>query len=182
MLILPGYRALLAHFKTSVIAENATTLFGHGTETFSILYADGPGGIPIYFIAHAGFFDRAGNLRRARQESIPTMSCATFFWRAPPRWSRANYVHPEVIHAHDWHCRRRHDHVARADPNFAKAAATRFPSSPSTISRSREFSNPTDYPLLGIDWSHFNVDGLGILRQCQSDEGRDRAERRREHR
>src|SRR5580700_7976347 len=58
VLILPGYRSLLRQFKTTTVAEVADTQFGHGTEPFSILRAEGPEGIPIYLVAHEGFFDR----------------------------------------------------------------------------------------------------------------------------
>src|SRR5208283_5262541 len=60
VLILPGYRSILRQLKTTRVAEVAEDHFGHGVESFSILQADGPAGIPMYLIGHDGFFDREG--------------------------------------------------------------------------------------------------------------------------
>jgi starch synthase len=158
VLILPGYRALLSHFKTKVIEENATTPLGHGTETFSILYADGPGGIPMYFVSHAGFFDREG-IYGERGKVYPDNAKRYIFFGRAAAMVAANYVQPEVVHAHDWHAA-----VAtiamRADSEFReklRGAVSVF-----TIHNLafQGIFESTDYPLLGIDWSYFNVDGL----------------------
>jgi starch synthase len=158
VLILPGYRALLAQFKTQVLEEKATTVFGHGSETFSILYADGPGGIPIYFVSHAGFFDRPG-IYGERGKVYPDNVMRYIFFGRAAAMIAANYIHPEVIHAHDWHAA-----VAtiamRADPEFREKL--REAVSVFTIHNLafQGIFESTDYPLLGIDWSYFNVDGL----------------------
>jgi starch synthase len=158
VLILPGYRSLLREFKPKTIAEVADTQFGHGTEAFSILQADGPAGIPMYFIGHTGFFDREGIYAERGKVYNDNVMRYVFFGRAAASVA-ANYVHPDVVHAHDWHAASATVAI-RADEKIR--AGLRDTISVFTIHNLafQGVFDPVDYPLLGINWSYYTVDGL----------------------
>jgi starch synthase len=158
VLILPGYRALLRELKTTIVAEVADTHFGHGTETFSILQAEGPAGIPMYLINHEGFFDREGIYSERGKVYYDNVMRYIFFGRAAAAVA-ANYIHPDVLHAHDWHAATAAI-VMRADEQLhAKLRDTISAFTIHNLAFQGVF-DPVDYPLLGIDWTHYTVDGL----------------------
>jgi starch synthase len=158
VLILPAYRSLMRNFKTTVVAETADIQLGGGLETFSILRADGPAGIPLYLVEHSGFFDRDGIYGEHGKEYSDNLIRYIFFGRAAALMA-ANHVHPDVLHAHDWHAATT-TIVARADERFARNL--RGAISVFTIHNMafQGMFDPADYPLLGINWRHYTVDGL----------------------
>jgi starch synthase len=158
VLILPGYRALLSQFKTTVIEDNATTLFGHGTENFSVLRADHPDGIPMYFVSHLGFFDREGIYGEHGKIYPDNVMRYIFFGRADAMIA-AKYIQPDVVHSHDWHAAAA-SIAMRADPAFSENLRNAV--SVFTIHNLafQGMFEPVDYPLLGIDWTYFTADGL----------------------
>jgi starch synthase len=158
VLILPGYRSLLRQFKTTTIAEVADTQFGHGVEPFSILQAEGPARIPIYLIGHAGFFDREGIYSERGKVYFDNVMRYIFFGRAAASVA-ANYVHPDVVHAHDWHGAAA-TIVMRADEQLrTKLRDTISVFTVHNLAFQGVF-DPVDYPLLGINWLYYTVDGL----------------------
>jgi starch synthase len=158
VLILPGYRALLRELKTTTVAEVAETHFGHGTETFSILLAEGPAGIPMYLINHEGFFDREGIYSERGKVYFDNVMRYIFFGRAAASVA-ANYIHPDVVHAHDWHGATA-TIVMRADEQLrTKLRDTISVFTIHNLAFQGVF-DPVDYPLLGINWAHYAVDGL----------------------
>src|SRR5690348_10971328 len=68
--IVPGYRSLIENLPTIAVADDLAITMGGVREPYRILRADGPDGVAIYLIEHAGFFDRAGITASARP--IPT--------------------------------------------------------------------------------------------------------------
>jgi starch synthase len=158
VLILPGYRSLLQQLKTTTIAEATDTHFGHGIENFSILQAEGPAGIPMYLIGHDGFFDREGIYGERGKAYYDNVMRYIFFGRAAALVA-ANYVHPDVLHAHDWHAASAAV-VMRADERVHKNL--RDAVSIFTIHNLayQGVFDPVDYPLLGIEWTYYTLDGL----------------------
>ncbi len=158
ILILPAYRALLRALKTTTVAEHDDAVFGHGMETFSILQAEGPAGVPIYLINHEGFFDRDGIYSERGKVYYDNVMRYIFFGRAAALVA-ANYIHPDVLHAHDWHAATA-SIVMRADEQIrAKLRNTISVFTIHNLAFQGVF-DPVDYPLLGINWSHYTVDGL----------------------
>ena len=158
VIVLPGYRALLQQCKTTVVANVADTQFGYGIEAFTILRADGPEGIPIYLIAHEGFFDRPGIYSERGKVYPDNVMRYIFFGRAAAAVC-ADHIHPDVLHAHDWHAATAAI-VARADEKIhAKLRDTISIFTIHNLAFQGVF-DPVDYLLLGINWSHYTVDGL----------------------
>ncbi|HVN28680.1 MAG TPA: glycogen/starch synthase [Candidatus Binataceae bacterium] len=158
VLILPGYRSLLSEFKPDTVAEVVDTQFGHGAEAFSVLHTEGPSGIPIYLVGHTGFFDRPGIYHEHGKAYNDNVMRYIFFGRAAASIA-ANHVHPDVVHAHDWHAASA-TIAMRADEKIH--AALRDAISVFTIHNLafQGVFDPVDYPLLGINWSWYTVDGL----------------------
>ena len=158
VLILPGYRSLLRELKTTTIAEVAEDHFGHGIESFSILQAEGSADIPIYLIGHDGFFDREGIYGDRGKAFFDNVMRYIFFGRAAA-WVAANYIRPDVLHAHDWHAATSAI-MMRADESIrAKLRDTISVFTIHNLAYQGVF-DPVDYSLLGIDWSYYTVDGL----------------------
>ena len=157
-LILPGYRSLLRQLKTTTIAEVAENHFGHGVESFSLLQAEGPAGIPMYLIGHDGFFNREGIYAERAKPYYDNVMRYIFFGRAAAAVA-ANYIRPDVLHAHDWHAATA-TIMMEADPDIR--TKLRDAVSVYTIHNLayQGVFDPVDYSLLGIDWSYYTVDGL----------------------
>ena len=154
--IVPGYRALLEKLSTTVVADGFAITMGSAREPYRVLRADGTGGVAIYLIEHAGFFDRDGIY--GEREIYPDNNRRyIFFGRAAT--SAAELIRPDVLHAHDWH-------AAPATIAIRADAALRakFTSTLSTFTiHNVAFQGiiaPTEYPLLGIDPSWFTVEYL----------------------
>ncbi len=158
VLILPGYRSILRQLKTTTVAEIDENHFGHGVESFSILQAEGPAGIPMYLVGHDGFFDREGIYADRGKPFYDNVMRYIFFGRAAAAIA-ANYVHPDVLHAHDWHAAAA-TIMMKADEHIS--AKLRDAVSVYTIHNLayQGVFDPVDYSLLGIDWSYYTVDGL----------------------
>jgi starch synthase len=156
-LVLPGYRALLREFKTSVVAE-AEIQFGHGTEPFSILRADGPANIPLYLIAHEGFFDRDG-IYGERGKPYPDNVMRYIFFGRAAAYTAANHIQPDVVHAHDWHAAATTIAMHADQKIHAKLRDTVSIFTIHNLAFQGVF-DPVDYPLLGIEWTYYTVDGL----------------------
>ena len=158
ILILPGYRSILRQFKTTTIAEVADHHFGHGTESFSVLQAETPAGIPMYLIGHDGFFDREGIYGERGKAYFDNVMRYIFFGRAAA-YVAANYIHPDVLNAHDWHAATAAI-IMRADEQIdAKLRDTLSVFTIHNLAYQGVF-DPVDYPLLGINWMYYTVDGL----------------------
>lgn len=157
VLVLPGYRSLLQQFKTTTV-NVADIQFGHGTEPFSILRAEGPEGIPIYLVAHEGFFDRPGIYSERGKVYPDNLMRYIFFGRAAAAVC-ADHIRPDLLHAHDWHAAAA-TIVARADEKIhAKLRDTLSVFTIHNLAFQGVF-DPVDYPLLGIEWTYYTVNGL----------------------
>lgn len=154
--ILPGYRALIEKLPTIVAADDLAITMGGAREPYRILRADGAGGVAIYLIEHAGFFDRAGIY--GEREAYPDNNRRfIFFGRAAA--SAVELIGPDVVHAHDWHAAPT-TIAMRADAGLrARFAATK---SVFTIHNAayQGVIGPAEFPLLGIDPSWFTTEYL----------------------
>lgn len=155
--IVPGCRALIEKLSTTVVADGLGIMMGADREPFRILRADGAGGVAIYLIDHPEFFDRDG-IYGDRGAAYPDNNRRyIFFGRAAT--AAAELIRPDVLHAHDWHAASATIAI-RADA----ALRARFASTLSVFTihnlAYQGILAATDYPLLGIDWSWFTVEGL----------------------
>jgi starch synthase len=155
--ILPAYRALLGNKATSVVSENQEVTLGTDRETYRLLRADGPDGVPLYLIDHPGFFGREGIYGEQGSDYPDNTRRFIFFGRAAA--AVAATLDPDILHVHDWHAALT-TIVARADrvlrERLAKAVSV------FTIHNLafQGLFETRDFPLLGLDWSWYSVNSL----------------------
>jgi starch synthase len=134
-----------------------TANVGVDVQQFRVLQADAEG-IPLYLIDHPGFFGRAGIYGDRGGDYSDNLRRFIFFGRASAM-TVAEIVRPDVVHAHDWHAAVA-PIVLRADPTLR--ARTRDTVVAYTIHNLafQGMYDTAEFPLLGIDWSYFTMEGV----------------------
>jgi starch synthase len=158
VLIMPGYRRLLSQVAAKPVAEGLALQLGAASESFALMLADGPGGIPLYLVVHPRFFDRDGIYGENGKEYPDNVARYIFFGRAAARVA-AEFVRPGVVHAHDWHAAST-SIVMRADPALARSLGDAV--SVFTIHNLafQGICERSDFDLLGIPASYFTMENL----------------------
>ena len=156
--IVPGYSSILTAIPAKQVGSLMTAHVGVDVHQFRVLQADGPDGVPLYLIDHPGFFARAGIYGERGGDYLDNLRRFIFFGKAAAM-TIAEIVRPDVIHAHDWHAAVA-PIVLRADP--ALRARTQNAIVAYTIHNLafQGLYDVSDFPLLGIDWSYFTMEGL----------------------
>jgi starch synthase len=156
-IIVPGYRVLLDKLETELFADTTAVVLGSSQEHFRILRADGADRVPLYLIDHPGFFSRDHIYGDENGDYPDNLRRFIFFGRAAA--ITAAMLHPDVVHAHDWHAAAAIISV-RADASIR--SHFELTSSFFTI-HNLAFQGIGErdlFPLLGIDDSWFSVAGL----------------------
>ena len=156
-IIVPGYKVLLDNLAAEPFAEDQAIMLGPSREQFKVLRAQGAGGVPLYLIDHPNFFGREGIYGDKNGDYPDNSQRFIFFGRAAAM--TAAMLHPDVLHAHDWH--------AAVAPIVVRANAA-MRSQFATTSSFFTFHNLAFqgicerdlFPLLGIDESWFSINGL----------------------
>lgn len=156
-IIVPGYRALRHKLQTELFADSTAVMLGSSEERFRILRSDGAGGVPLYLIEHPGFFGREGIYGDGNGDYPDNQRRFIFFGRAAA--ITAAMLHPDVLHAHDWHAAPAIIAV-RADASIRPQFE--LTSSFFTIHNLafQGIGGRDLFPLLGIDDSWFSIAGL----------------------
>jgi starch synthase len=155
--IVPGYPALLRNLAAEPFAEAQPIMLGSSREQFKVFRAEGAGKVPLYLIDHPGFFGREGIYGDKNGDYPDNFRRFIFFGRAAA--ATAAMLHPDVLHAHDWHAAVA-PIVARADASLSSQFAAT--SSFFTI-HNLAFQGIFDrdsFPLLGIGESWYSITGL----------------------
>jgi starch synthase len=156
-IIVPGYKVLLDNLAVEPFAEDQAIMLGPAREQFRVLRAHTTGGVPLYLIDHPGFFGRDGIYGDEHGDYPDNFQRFIFFGRAAA--ATAAVLHPDILHAHDWHAAAASIAI-RADAALrSQFAAT---SSFFTI-HNLAFQGLCErdlFPLLGIDQSWFSITGL----------------------
>jgi starch synthase len=156
-IIVPGYKVLLENLAPEPFAEAQAIMLGSSREHFRILRVLGAGGVPLYLIDHPGFFGREGIYGDNNGDYPDNFQRFIFFGRAAAQ--AAAMLHPDIVHAHDWH-------AAAASISVRADAALRseFAEASSFLTfHNLAFQGICDrdlFPLLGIDESWFSITGL----------------------
>ena len=160
--VLPAYSSILTSLPAKQVGSLMTASVGIDAHQFRVLEAHA-GGVPLYLIDHPGFFARAGVYGERGGDYLDNLRRFVFFGRAAAM-TIAEHIRPDVVHAHDWHAAVA-PIVLRADP--ALHAPTRDATIAYTIHNVafQGLYGAADFPLLGIDWSYFTMEGLEFYGQ-----------------
>jgi starch synthase len=155
--IMPGYRVLMDSRGIEPFLENQAINLNGTEERFRVVRADGAGGVPLYLIDHPGFFDRDGIYGDSSGDYLDNLQRYIFFGRAAA--ATAAMLHPEVVHAHDWHAS-----VAPIVMRANESLRTQFAATSCFFTihnlAFQGICERDQFPLLGIDESWFSIDNL----------------------
>ncbi len=156
--ILPAYGSILSRLPVMQVGPAMTAYLGVEAHQFRVLHAEDPHGVPLFLIDHPGFFARDGVYGERGADYADNLRRFVFFGKAAAM-TVAELIKPDVMHAHDWHA------------SVATIAARGDAMLKSRLSRTaiaftihnlafQGIYSVSDFPLLGIDWSYFGIEGL----------------------
>jgi starch synthase len=100
--VMPGYKCALEALPTAAISDEYTVMVGRESRRFRVRSGVGPGGVPIFFIVHDGYFARDGIYGQNGRDYPDATARYVFFGRAAARLL-TELIKPDVVHSHDWH-------------------------------------------------------------------------------
>ncbi len=155
--ILPGYRPLLAALQPAPVGEPMAVPFGDSQEPFRLLRADAAG-VPIYLIDSPACFGREGIYGERGSDYPDNFRRYVVFGRAAAL-AGAELIHPDVLHAHDWHAAMA-PIAMRADAALReRLRATLAVFTVHNLAFQGIFE-AADFPLLNLDRAYFSIDFL----------------------
>ena len=143
---------------TTLIAEDLEVNLGLINHTFNLMAPAAPGS-PFYFVERDEFYERSQLYGTPRGDYFDNLERFAFFSGAVLPFCRALDFKPDLIHCHDWQSGLVPVYLRQrwAGEDILAGAKTVF-----TIHNlAYQGLFPRDkYPLLGLDWSFFTIDGL----------------------
>jgi starch synthase len=157
--LMPYYRAVKeGKVPTTLIAEDLEVNLGLINHPFNLM-APVAQGFPFYFVERDEFYDRSQLYGTPKGDYFDNLERFAFFAGAVLPFCRALDFTPDVIHCHDWQsalvpvylqqCWCGEDVLSKSKTVFTihnLAYQGLFPQE--------------KYPLLGLDWSFYRIDGL----------------------
>jgi len=143
---------------TTLIAEDLEVNLGLIHHTFNLMAPAAPGS-PCYFVERDEFYERSQLYGTPRGDYFDNLERFAFFSGAVLPFCRALDFHPDLIHCHDWQSGLVPVYLRHrwAGEDILAGAKTVF-----TIHNlAYQGLFPQDkFPLLGLDWSFYCMDGL----------------------
>jgi len=143
---------------TSLIAEDLEVNLGEIHHPFNLMAPSAPGS-PFFFVERDEFYERSQLYGTPRGDYFDNLERFAFFCGAVLPFCRALDFHPDLIHCHDWQSALTPVYLRRrwAGEDILAGAKTVF-----TIHNlAYQGLFPKEkFPLLGLDWSLFSLDGL----------------------
>ncbi len=156
--ILPGYSSVMTNLAAKQVGGLMTAYVGVDRQEFRVLRAEDAEGTPLYLIDHPGFFGREGVYGERGSDYQDNLRRFIFFGKAAAM-TAADIVRPDVVHAHDWHAAAAAI-VLRADAELRARTANATVAFTIHNLAFQGIYDVSEFPLLGIDWSYFTIDGL----------------------
>jgi starch synthase len=143
---------------TTLIAEDLVVNLGLINHSFNLM-APATSGSPFYFVERDEFYERSQLYGTPRGDYFDNLERFAFFCGAVLPFCRALDFAPDLIHCHDWQSALAPVYLRQrwAGEDILAGAKTVF-----TIHNlAYQGLFPQDkYPLLGLDWSYYCMDGL----------------------
>jgi starch synthase len=156
--VLPAYRGLLDGLKTATVANGLSVPAGTEVESFDLLRADTPAGVPLYLINSPGYFARPGIYGERGADYPDNFRRYVMFGRAAAL-AAARIIHPDILHAHDWHAAVA-PIVARADPSLRDTLGSAVVVFTVHNLAFQGLFDASDFGMLNIDSSYFRMECL----------------------
>jgi starch synthase len=155
--IMPAHRTLLENLTTGEASPPREIDFGGELESYRVIRAEAPGGVPLYLIDQPGYFDRPQIYGEKGVDYPDNARRFLFFGRAAALV--AAELAPDVLHTHDWHAAPTAV-VARADSTLRERLGSAISAFTIHNLAFQGLFETFDYPRLGIDWSWYSVSCL----------------------
>jgi starch synthase len=158
--LMPYYGAVKqGQIATSPVAENLESPLPYPYNlTFDLIGAGSPD-YPFYFVARDEFFERSQLYGTPKGDYFDNLERFAFFSAAVLPVCQALEFHPQVIHCHDWQSALAAVYLRNRWPG--EEAVSRAKSLLTIHNLAYQGLFPKDkYPLLGLDWSLFCIEGL----------------------
>jgi starch synthase len=157
--VLPGYKGALRALATEVVAEHVEVELGTKREEFTLRRAQGPRGVQIYLIDHPEYFGNRSGIYGENGRDYPDNTRRFIFFGRAAASALADRIHPDVVHAHDWHASLAPIAIG-ADPAIRVKLGDALAVFTIHNLAFQGICDAGDFHLLGLDWSYFSVDFL----------------------
>jgi starch synthase len=143
---------------TTLIAEDLEVNLGLINHPFNLMAPAAPGS-PFYFVERDEFYDRSQLYGTPRGDYFDNLERFAFFCGAVLPFCRALEFAPDLIHCHDWQSALVPVYLRQRWAGETILAGARTVFTIHNLAYQGLF--PQDkYPLLGLDWSFYCIDGL----------------------
>ncbi|MBW1917622.1 MAG: glycogen synthase GlgA [Deltaproteobacteria bacterium] len=142
----------------SLVAENLKAILGQNLLEFNLFTADS-GGVPFYFVERDEFYERSQLYGTSRGDYFDNLERYTFLARSVLPICLALNLKPDIIHCHDWQSALVPVYL-KTDWSWLEPVADS--ASVFTIHNLayQGLFDRAKFPLLGLNWSLFSMDGL----------------------
>jgi starch synthase len=139
-------------------AEDLEAWWGDEPLSFDLLTPVG-GEAPFYFVARDEFFERRQLYGTPKGDYCDNLERFSFFCSTVPSFCQALDFAPDIIHCHDWQASLAPVYLKHRWSGDEGLAATKSLLTIHNLAYQGLFPKKK-FPLLGLDWSLFSIDGL----------------------
>jgi starch synthase len=143
---------------TSLIAEDLEVNLGLMNHSFNLMAPATPGS-PFYFVERDEFYERSQLYGTPRGDYFDNLERFAFFCGAVLPFCRALDFQPHLIHCHDWQTALVPVYLRQRWTGEDILAGTKTVFTIHNLAYQGLFPKEK-YPLLGLDWSFFSINGL----------------------
>lgn len=158
-IIIPKYASIDARkFGLKPYHRPMGVWMGGVEEWCSVDRAPGPGGAPVYFIEHNGYFGREGIYNNARhQDYADNPRRFAFFTRAALQFLIDRGIEADIVHLHDWPTATAAAYLKTWFRENSVLGGTASVLTIHNIAHQGKYGRD-HYPYTGLGWNHFTPD------------------------
>ncbi len=158
--LLPYYGAVKqGKIPAAVVAENLQAALPYPLNISFDVMAPASGDYPFYFVARDEFYERSQLYGTPKGDYFDNLERFAFFCDAVKPVCEALDFHPQVIHCHDWQSSLVPVYLRHRWRDAEIFAGARTVLTIHNLAYQGLFAK-NKFPLLGLDWSLFGIDGL----------------------
>jgi len=151
------------NFALKLAAEDLEIYLGSQRLTFNLYTADS-GGVPFYFVERDELFERSQLYGTSKGDYFDNLERFTFLAKSLLPLCRALDLKPDILHCHDWQSALLPVYLKTTWSGQELFADTASVFTIHNLAYQGLFPKEK-FPLLGLDWSLFGIDGLEFYDQ-----------------